>query len=193
VGVHLITAPASEPVTLAEAKVHLRLEHALDDSTVTSNIVAARDQVEQFTWRQLVKQTWELVLDGFPACGWVDLPKGHLYKTSPIISVKYLDPDRVLQTLADTEYEADAVSVPGKLRLADGKSWPSTRDTWNAVRIQYQVGWDVADVPALLKAAVLVAVAEMYEHRDPILVGTISSELPINAQRLARGYRLNRY
>lgn len=185
----LITAPATEPVTLAEAKAHLRIEHALDDAYVTTLISAARQHVEDLCWRGLVTQTWELVLDSFPEGGEVELPRGVL---ASISSVKYLDANGIEQTLAATEYEADAVSVPGRLVLGYDKSWPSTRDVWNAVRIRYVVGTTDATVPTPLKQAILLLVSQMYEHRTPEIVGSVG-KVGFAVDALCAPYRLMRF
>ncbi len=63
--VHLNTAPAAEPVTLAEAKDHLRLDDALDDAYVLALISTARSYVEQVCWRGVVTQAYEVVAPSF--------------------------------------------------------------------------------------------------------------------------------
>jgi hypothetical protein len=200
----LITPPAAEPVTLAEAKAHIRLEHALDDAYVSTLISAARQYIEQVCWRGLVTQTWELVLGGFAGedtlelgsrglrygggqSGFNELPRGNLSSSGflayielpkgnlgAVASVKYIDVNGVEQTLASTEYTADAVDVPGRVRLAYGKYWPPTQcPRWDAVRIQYTVGWAVTDGvwagPTPLKQALLLLLSDMYENRSPVV------------------------
>ena len=66
-GLTLVTAPASEPVSLTEAKAHLRLDSADDDSLITALIRSARETAEAHMRRALVSQTWRLSLDRFPA------------------------------------------------------------------------------------------------------------------------------
>ena len=65
----LLNAPASEPVSLAEAKLFLRVEHDDDDDLIAALIAAARVQVEAQTRRALITQTWRLVRDVWPAGG----------------------------------------------------------------------------------------------------------------------------
>jgi uncharacterized phiE125 gp8 family phage protein len=55
----LVTPPASEPLTLAQAKTFLRIEHAADDEPITRAIAAARVAAENFMRCALLPQTWE--------------------------------------------------------------------------------------------------------------------------------------
>ncbi len=224
--VQLITAPTSEPVSLLEAKSHLRLEHGLDDLYVASLIASAREYTEQVCWRGLVTQTWELVLESFAGSDtlelgtrgarygsgqsfnelprgnlstsgflpWIELPRGNL---GAIASVKYIDPDGVEQTLASTEYTADAVAVPGRVRLAFGKYWPATQwPRWDAVRIRYSVGWAVTagawTGPTPLKQAILLLVSQLYEHRSPEVMGRAIQQIQFSFNTLIGPYRLAR-
>lgn len=186
-GALLITPPSSEPVTLEEARAHLRLDDTTEDVYVEGLLRGARQHVEEVCWRGLVTQTWELVLDAFPDEDEVELPKGNL---ASITSVTYVDANGASQVLATTEYVADAVSVPGKLRLAYGKSWPSTRGQWDAVRVRYVVGWSVAQVPQPIKQALLLLVSQMFEHRTPEVSGTIVSKVAFAVEALLAPYRL---
>lgn len=185
----LVTPPASEPVTLAEAKTHLRIEHTLDDTYITALIKAARMHAEQICWRGFITQTWELVLDGFPpdTIG-VILPKG---RVASITSVKYIDTNGVEQTLAATVYDLDDDSEPGRLLLGYNQDWPSTRDQWDAVRIRYVVGAAAAAEP--VKQAILLLVSQMYEHRTPEVTGTIVSPVKFAVDALLAPYRLARF
>jgi uncharacterized phiE125 gp8 family phage protein len=130
------------------------------------------------------------VLEGFPCGSEVELPGGNL---GAITSVVYVDADGAEQTLDADTYEADTVSVPGRLLLAYDESWPSTRSQWNAVRVRYTVGWAVADVPAPIKQALLLLVAQLYEHRVPEITGTIVSPVRFAVDALLSPYRLNEF
>ncbi len=107
--------------------------------------------------------------------------------------MKYLDAAAgAQQTISSSDYLVDIVSVPGRVRLAYEKSWPSHRTQWDAIRIRYTVGWSVANVPQPIKQALLLLVSQMYEHRTPELVGTITSRLEWAVDALLRPYRLVR-
>lgn len=168
----LITAPTSEPVTVAELKAHLRVTSSADDTYLGAIITAAREYVEQQTGRALGAQTRETSADAFPRCG--VLPLGYAPAVS-ISSVKYLDVAGSEQTLASTEYTIDTRREPGALLLAVDKSWPATAALPSSVRVQYVCG---VATPAILKQAVFFIAAHWYEQRLPVNVGNIVSEIP---------------
>lgn len=69
----LLTAPAVEPVSLAEAKAFLRVEHNDDDDLIGALAAGSRIHVEAQTRRALVTQSWRIALyewpqDGNPSC-----------------------------------------------------------------------------------------------------------------------------
>jgi hypothetical protein len=69
------TAPAAEPVTLQQAKDHLRIDSSDEDLYIESVIKAARRHAEQVkAWRSFITQTWEIWLDAWPGKDSIDLP-----------------------------------------------------------------------------------------------------------------------
>lgn len=168
----LITAPTSEPVSVAEMKAHLRVTTSADDAYLGSLITAAREYAELQTWRALAAQTRETTADAFPSSG--VLPLG-LAPVVSISSVKYLDEAGSEQTLAATEYTIDTRREPGALLLAVDKAWPDTAALHSSVRVQYVCG---TTAPQILKQAVLFIAAHWYEQRLPVNVGNIVNEIP---------------
>lgn len=168
----LITAPTSEPVTVAELKAHLRVTTTADDTYIGTLITAAREYAEQQTGRALAAQTRETSCDHFPASGVLDLGLSPLVS---ITSVKYLDEAGAEQTLASSEYTLDVRSEPGALLLGIGKDWPATAALPSAVRVQYVCG---ATASAILKQAVIFIAAHWYEQRLPVNVGNIANDIP---------------
>ena len=65
----LLTAPAVEPLTLAEAKAYLRVETPDDDDLIAALIAGARIHVEAETRRALITQSWRLSRDAWPPDG----------------------------------------------------------------------------------------------------------------------------
>lgn len=191
-----ITPPAAEPVTLAEAKAHLRVDSTDDDLLISSLIIASRIYCEQFTARAFITQTWEYVIDTFPADD-IMLP---LPPLQSVTSVKYDDASGIEQTLATTEYEVDTVSQPGWI-VPVTTGWP--KSIWegiNAVRIQFVAGYAsaanspdnlAANVPQSIKAAILLHVGQLYDQREDIVVGTIVNRVPTGGiEHLLRQFRV---
>ncbi len=182
----LITAPASEPVTLTEAKAHLRVTISDDDTLITSQITMAREWVETYLRRALFTQTWELYLNEFPDC--IELAYPPLQS---VTWIKYIDTDGVEQTLDAAEYSVHTQNEPALIVEAYGKTWPSIRDELNAVAVQYVTGWDdVADIPSPIKSAILLLIGHLYEHREHAIAGVQVHELPLSIQNLLFPYRV---
>ena len=185
----LITAPSTEPVTIAEARAHLRLDTSgsppshPDDALVTALITAARQHIESVTGRALITQTWELRADQF--IDGYELPKA---PAASITSVTYIDLAGATQTLSSTQYEliADAGpnAQPGRLIPTYLAIWPSSRGHVDDVRIRYVAGYgNGAAVPAPLKAALLLLVAHLHENREASAPAALA-QLPFGVQAL---------
>lgn len=87
-----VTPPTSDPVSVAEAKQHLRAVDSDEDEYIGTLITAAREQVEDITRRALMTQTWDYFLDEWPDDDYITLPWG---KLASVTSVKYKDSDGV--------------------------------------------------------------------------------------------------
>ena len=163
-----IAAPASEPLDIATAKLHCRVDGTDEDALITALIVAAREQAEHETGRALVTQTWELVHDAFP--------EAFALRKAPIQSVtslKYLDSTTgAEQTLDPADYLLDKDSEPGYVVPAYGKAWPATWPVPNAVRCRYVCGYgNAAAVPQAIKQWMLLAIGTMYSQRETLIAG----------------------
>lgn len=169
----LITAPATEPVTLTEAKAHLYVTHADDDTLIGAYIAAAREDAEHRLGRLLVTQTWELSLGAFPSVIVMPVP------IASIVSITYTDTDGADQVLDPATYQADTVATPGVIAPAYGQSWPETYAEYNAVRVRYTAGFGLAaDVPAGIKAWILLRVGALYENRESAVSGQPIQQAP---------------
>jgi len=193
----LITAPAAEPLTLTEAKAHLRVDHTDDDILISALIAASRGYCEQWTARAFITQTWELMIDEFPEDGDIMIPMPPLQS---VTSVKYDDGDGVEQTLSATDYDVDNVSQPGWVVSATS-GWPtSTFDGINSVRVRFVAGYEpgtdspidlAANVPQSIRAAILLHVGQLYENREDIIVGAVVNKMPTGGiEHLLRQYRV---
>jgi len=190
----LITAPATEPVTSAEAKAHLRVDTTADDTLIGTLITVARMHVENHLRRALITQTWELVLDAFPARNVIQLPMPPL---ASITSIKYTDEAAVEATFSSTAYAVDTDSTRGRVVLKSGESWPSvTLAATSGVRVRYVAGYGAAaNVPQAIKQAILLLIGTLYENRESVLVaqGVTVMELPFGVNVLLMPYRVFRW
>lgn len=185
----LVTLPSAEPVTLSEAKAHLRVTASDEDSLITALIFAARNWAENFTQRALMTQTWDVLLDAF--ADEMELP---LPPLQSVTSVKYLDTAGVEQTLASTEYTVDTAAERGLVRLAYGKAWPATRAQANAVTIRVVAGYSATNpLPGAIKGACLLMLGELYARRETAIVGAPITTVPVSAEYLLWPYRSLRF
>ena len=148
--------PASEPITLAEAKAQCRITFTNDDALITTYIASARDAAENLLNRSLLPQTWELTLDEFPEAIRLDYPP-----ITAVSSVQYLEATAgVLTTLSPSSYTVDSKSAPGWIVPAYGYTWPDTLQAINAVTVTYTAGYANAEaVPAVIKHWMLAHIA----------------------------------
>lgn len=182
----LAAAPGSEPVSLTEAKAHLRVSTLDDNTYINTLIVLARQEVERFTNRRLVRQTWDWRLDAFPL--WFLVPTPPLLS---VTSIDYIDTDGNTQTLDPSVYDVDIYSSPARIKTAYGESWPATRTIDNAVIVKFIAGYSsAATVPASLKQALLMIIAHFYENREEIITGTIVAKIPKASEHLMFNYRV---
>lgn len=159
-GLKVITQPAVEPVSLAEAKLHLRVDHSTDDTLISSLISAAREECEHLLERAVSGQTLELSIDEFPVDG-IRLPRPPV---TSITSVTYVDPDGVSQTMPSGDYYLDDAQEPNWLLPAYAVEWPDTRAEANAVKVRYVAGY--TDCPDVIRAWILLRVGTLYANRE---------------------------
>jgi uncharacterized phiE125 gp8 family phage protein len=178
-----ITAPTVEPVTLAEAKTHLResLDDADNDAYIEALITTARETAEDRANRSFMLQTLELTLDAFPTSIRLD--------RAPVLAVsllEYMDADTgSYVTLSTDSYTVDSASEPGWIVPAYGYSWPTPRCAINAVKVTYTAGYSDSGTAATARAAVpktvrqwiLLMIGSLYRHRSIEVTGANVSEL----------------
>ncbi len=195
--IQIVTAPTADPVSIAEAKAHLRVDFSDDDALISALVSAARQHAENITRRALVTQQWKMTLDQFPMPGmnvssanWYGPQWGaspgplsvmradgrsgfEMYLPFPplqtVDSIKYIDQDGIQQTLASTEYKVDTSSEPARIVPAYGKTWPATRNEINAVEVTFTCGFGAAAaVPEGIKSWIKIRVGSMYENRSEV-------------------------
>lgn len=183
----LLTAPAVEPLTLAEAKSFLRVAHGDDDALITALIAAARAHVETATRRALLAQTWRLVRDAWPADGRVVVTPAPLIA---VVAARVRGETGTAHALDTAAFSFVAGAVPAYLRFAPW-SLPVPGVAANGIEIDIDVGHGaaVAAVPAALIQAVRLLVAHWYEHRGIVVNGQAGAPLPHTIRALLAPYR----
>lgn len=158
--------PAAEPLTVAEAKVHLRetLDDATNDAYIAGLISVAREICERRIDRTLITTPWTLALDTFPSAIMLEMP--------PVIevqSLQYIDEEGTSRTLNPQDYQVDIHRRPGWIVPAPDVVWPNTqRGRINAVTVNYTAGHGAtaAAVPAPLVHWIKLAITELYQTRS---------------------------
>jgi uncharacterized phiE125 gp8 family phage protein len=173
------TGPVVEPVSLADAKAHCRVDASADDALIQGYITTAREWVEDYIDRALVTQQLVMKLDAFPAE--IELPRPPMIAsgTATAVTITYVTGEAGgTATLATSEYRIDRDSTPGAIRTLYAGSWPSHLIDQNAVTVTWWAGYgDPTTVPQRVKSAILMCVHELYEKRG-------DGAMPLAAMRL---------
>lgn len=157
----VVTGPATEPVTSAEAKLYLRVDFTDDDALITTLIAAARQRAEDITGRAFITQTLAVWFDGWPSDGVLRIKRGPVTAVS---SIAYYTAASVSTTIGAADYVLIAQPQPARIMPAYGKSWPTDLRSEAAIKITYTAGAATAD--ARYKDLILALIANMYEARD---------------------------
>lgn len=207
----LVTPPAAEPISLAEAKAHLRVTFVEDDVLIAALAAAAREACEGEIDRSFIATGWRLGLDRFPwpenpvrsfdprvferplvgSASPIRVPVGRL---ASVQSITYLDSEGVRQTLDPSAYTVEAGDA-GRIVPAYGTSWPTHRVHPGSVLIDFTAGYGPAatDVPASVRAAILLTLGNLYENRESIVIGQTPVILPMGVAWLLAGENWGAY
>lgn len=172
--VAVTSAPAAEPLTTADAKAHLRVDHSDDDTLIAAYVAAARAHVEARTGTRLYTQTVSMKAEG-----WDDLASLPIAPIQSITSVAYVDTDGGAQTLSTDYYDARLFGLEPGIALKFGQAWPTIQDR-SLITVVAVVGYGVANTqPPETIHAIKLIVGDMYEHRETVGEGVVS--LPVAA------------
>ena len=189
-----LAQPTIEPVTLAQAKLHLRVDVDDDNALITALIIAARQYCENLSGRTLASRSYLQTMESFPADG-IDI----VLRRSPvtaIASVNYYDATGTdVAMTVTTDYRTNFNLVPARVRLPVlTKLWAQTYVVDDAVRIIYTAG--AADVngvntaPTAAKQTILLLVGHWYENRESVVVGATSNAVDCTVTSLIDSYRI---
>jgi uncharacterized phiE125 gp8 family phage protein len=160
----LITPPSTLPVSMVDAKAHLRVDTSDDDTLITAMLGAATQMAEQVTGRALMQQAWVLSLDAFPAE--IEITRVPVVSITSLIYADNLGAD---QTLLPSNYVLNNADDFGSAFVvpAFGKSWPDARLQPNSVRLTFLAGYaNAASVPESIKSWIKLQLGAMYENRS---------------------------
>ena len=184
----LLSGPAVEPITLAEAKQFIRVEHDDDDDIIAALIAGSRIHVETQTRRALITQSWRLVRDVWPELGCV-----------PVLPVplRTLDAARVYKSDDSTvaidaaAFTVDKAAAPARLSFTRG-ALPAPERRVAGIEIDVTCGYGAApeNVPEPLCQAIRLLVAHWYENRGLVAIGHEIAVLPQTAAALIAPYRV---
>lgn len=175
------TAPTVEPVTISEAKAHLRTlpgDVSEDDTIIIPLITAAREYCENITGRALATQT----IQAYPETwGLWRLPRPPL---AAVTSVKYYDTGGAEHILAATGYQVD--TVDGQILVLEAPS--ATLRDLNPIEVEYAAGYTTC--PKTIRQAMLLLIGHWYVNREAVVVGQVSTEVQITVDRLLRQWKV---
>jgi len=183
----MTSPPAVEPVTVAEAKAHMRVDSDAEDALIGSLLLTSRLHIETALSLAFITQSWKLTLDRWPAGREVELP------LAPLISVggvRVKDGSGSSATLSEQSYLLDIVSRPPRL-VWNNTAPPQPGSVAKGIEIDLTAGFGdtSASVPAPLKHAILLLTAHWYEHRDPREVGHDGARIPDAISELINPFR----
>lgn len=193
------TPPAVEPVSLAEAKAHCRIDTNDDDAYVASLITAAREWCEQYLDRTLVQTQWVMRFDRFPPSGTeaIELPRPPMATsgTATAVTVTYTADNGTTAAYAAEQFRVDRNATPGAVLPVYAGSWPVHRDDSNSVSISWWAGYgsSSSDVPAAIRHAMLMLIAYWYDNRSAVLIGSISKQLEFAVESLLSSHKWGSY
>ena len=159
----LVTPPAAEPLTLGEAKAHLKVDTTADDALIASLIVAARTRAEWLSHRALITQSWIFWRDGWP-CEGFEIP---LPPFQSLTSISAYDLNDTATVLELSFYRLDAAAVPARIGWREAVVPPPSLRSFNTLAVAFTCGYGdaAADVPEPIRRALLAIVADLYTHR----------------------------
>lgn len=216
------TEPASNPVTLAEAKAHLRIDSSAEDDLIGTLITAATRWAEDYCDRTFCHTQWQMRVDSFyGAIGSpvqfglkadgnniegrqgtvpqldVELPRPPMVQsgTATAVTITYTPAvSGTTATLDATEYRVDRQATPGAARPLYGKTWPTHLVDQNSVTVTWWAGYssDGTSVPAPVKSAILMLVAHLWRNREMAAEAALS-EVPMGTKALLDTLRWGSY
>lgn len=177
-------------VTLAEAKLHLRVTHALEDSLIEVYRLAAISDLGAYMRRPLLPKS---VVDYFK---YRDLVPNinKIYLSTPnagSVVVAKRDDTGYVDLVEGTDYILDEVAENPHILFIDIPSYDDFGADANVLRVSY-----TSTLPTLepqMKAAVLLLLGSLYENREDVVVGATARKIPLSVEYLLSPFRFIRF
>lgn len=191
--------PSVEPVTVAEAKSHLRVDIFSDDALIGTYITAAREWVEAYLDRTLVHTQWRMRLERFPTDSLlpIELPRPPVVTsgTATAVTITYTGETGSTATLSTAQYRVQRFETPGRVTTVYGGTWPAGLEDNDAVQVTWWAGYGStgSSVPAAIRHAILMLVGYWYENRSTVVVGSISKQLEFAVESLLSSQKWGSY
>ncbi|MEM9574357.1 MAG: phage head-tail connector protein [Pseudomonadota bacterium] len=181
----LIVPPQVQPITLAEAKAHLRVSSDVEDELIADLSRAATQMLEGETGLALISQTWRFWLDALPPDGIICLPQ---HPVQRIQQVTWYDAHGTPTVLDGGAYYLNTLTRPARLRF-DRASCPM--GMCNGIEIDFDAGFGSVgtDTPDMLRRALLALIAHWYEFRGAYSADDQPVSVPEIYMRLTRHHR----
>jgi uncharacterized phiE125 gp8 family phage protein len=187
----LSAGPEVEPVSVAEAKAHMRIDGTAEDVLIGSLIITSRLNIEAEMGLALVTQGWSWFTDAWPRGPSLKLP---LRPVQSIAAVRTYDEVAAATTLSPDSYFLDGAGKPARLVRHGALAWPKPGRIANGIEIAFTAGYGdaAADTPEPIRHAILLLVAHWHEHRSPLEVGPLAQPPPDMVEKLLKPYRAMR-
>ncbi len=172
-----LSAPALEPLSLNEAKAHLRVDTGDEDTLIDSLITTARLQLEAALNAAFITQQWQWTFDCWPMSTIIELP---LRPLQTIDAVRVVDGDGTPTLIDPVTYAVDAAADIPRIASRSGY-WPTPGARLNGIEIDFTAGFGAAptDVPEDIRHAILLLIAHWFEHREPPGATTATTSGPV--------------
>tara|TARA_R110000824_G_C15041644_1_gene660470 strand:+ start:83 stop:754 length:672 start_codon:yes stop_codon:yes gene_type:complete len=207
-GLVTVTEPSIEPISVIEARDHLRLDDDVDETLVYSLILAARQWGENYTGRSFISRTMQMYLDGFSELDsplWEGTRTGiHITNyqnyieivstpVSAVSSIKYYNDSDTVATWATSNYYVDMIREPARIVLRDTGTYPTNLRAANGLEINFTAGYGTSktDVPEAIRVALMQYMTFMYEHRGDVEQNNIMP--PKICEQLLSPYKILRF
>lgn len=194
-GLKRLTQPPVEPVSLAEAKAHIRVDTEDDDALIQALIASSREWVENYLDRTLIRTQWQMRLDFFPHSIALPRPPFTPEQQLQTVAITYTDANGSTVALPGSQYRVLGDRTPAVVMPPYSGSWPSARYDSDSITVAWWAGYgpDQNAVPRGIKHACLMLIGFWYENRGAVLTGSISKTLEFGVESMLAAHKWGSY